>query len=235
MSKKSIPNQSSFRSHRQKLLAAAAARGRQVNNIWSVYSTKIGKDCVLISDPEYLNFVWMEGDPSIASFEIETELYVVNSAASDGATYPNAIVSYFDGRREWREVNALEDSKNNDERDLRQKRIQERITKDLSYDYLRITPALLKQHWQFLSNWRRAVPFLAAARHLDWSRYADEAHAFVHKNEQVTLGDFMVSYEKVQQPLAIAGALRCAQQGKILTDLAKLPLGPETFLERIHG
>jgi hypothetical protein len=93
----------------------------------------------------------------------------------------------------------------------------------------------LKQHWQFLSNWRRAVPFLAAARHLDWSHYADEAHAFVDKNEKVTLSDFVGSYEIVQQPLAIAGVLRCAQQGKFLTDLAKLPLGPATFLERIHG
>jgi hypothetical protein len=49
------------------------------------------------------------------------------------------------------------------------------------------------------------------------------------------LSDFVGSYEIVQQPLAIAGVLRCAQQGKFLTDLAKLPLGPATFLERIHG
>jgi hypothetical protein len=120
MPKNKIPNQSSFRSHRQKLLAAAAARGREANNIWSAYSTKIGKDCVLISDPEYLNFVWMEGDPSIASFEIETDLYLVDADESEGATYPDAIISYLDGRREWREVKALEDSKDSDERDLRQ-------------------------------------------------------------------------------------------------------------------
>lgn len=223
-----------FRSNRQMLIAAAKQRNTKGNNIWYVYSTKMQKDFALFSDAEYLNFVWLEGDPEVVSFEIESALFFADKDDSHGASRPDAIVTYKDpeARLQWREVKSVEDSSLSDLRQIRQKNIQSRITQELNYDYLRVTPALLKQHWVFITNWRRATAFLSAAKKLELTRYADLAHAHIDQKEKILLKEFKADYSFEEHPLALAGLLHCAQTGRIHTDLHKYPIGPETVLEK---
>ena len=236
MPKNQLPTKKTFRSHRQKIIDAKLERGKRAHNIWTAYSMKIGKDVILIGDAEYCNFVWLEGDPTVASFELETDLFLADKDESHGATYPDAIVIFKNEnlRQQWREVKSEEDSFKSDSRDFRQKNIQKRITEELGLDYVRVPPSLLKEHWQFICNWRRAVPFLSAARHLDLQKYETELSAFIDFKSSVTLRECILQYRKEIQPMAIAGVLRCAQRGLIRTDLAKFNLGPSTRLERFR-
>ena len=236
MPRNQIPSQSKFRNNREKLISVAVKRDKRVFNIWYAYSTKIGKDLVLKTDPEYLNFIWLEGDPDVESFEIDTDIFLANQDESNGATIPDSIVTFRNPnlKRQWREVKPVEDAQLSDIRDIRQKRIQERITEELGCDYLRVTPELLKQHWIFICNWRRAVTWLAAAKNIDYSRYVDEAHTQIDTKSRVLLREFISGYSAEEQPLAIAGMFRCAQSGRIKTDLEKYPIGPTTVLERIN-
>lgn len=235
MSKNQISSKNNFRSHRQKIIDAKLIRGKRVHNIWSIYSTKNRKNCILLSDAEYCNCVWLEGDPTVQSYEIESDLFLIDNDESHGATYPDAIVKFKDTNKtvQWREVKAEEDSNMSEIRDIRQKRIQERITTELGLEYLRVTPSLLLKQWQFIRNWRRCIPFLSAARHMDLTKYGNELHAFIYAKKHITLGECMTQYSKEYQPLAIAGILLCAQNGLIKTDLETHQLGPATLLECI--
>lgn len=236
MPKNQIPSQKSFRSHRQKIIDAKLNRGKDVNNIWSFYSTKNRKDLVPISDVDYCNCAWLEGDPTVKSYEIETDLFLADTDESHGATYPDAIVNFKNDNknRQWREVKAAEDSSKSDDRDIRQKRIQERITTELGIDYLRVTPSLMKKHWKFIQNWRRAIPFLSTARDLDLSKYGNEIHTLIDARRSITLGECMQQYSREMQSMAIAGILYCAQNGLIKTDLDVRHLCKATRLEVIR-
>lgn len=229
MAEKKI-QKANFRSLRMKAIAEAVERGDRNHNIWTAYSAKTKKDCVLLGDVEYLNFHWMEGDPAVADFSVDSDLYIADGDESHGATYPDAIATLRDGTVQWREAKALEDDAGS-RRDERQKIIQERITNELGYSYLRVTPALLKKHWQFICNWRRATAFCSAARHISTSQFEDEACALIGVRQSVRLLEVTQGYEATAQPLVVAAILRCAQLGRISTDLEKLPLGPRTLLE----
>ncbi len=220
----------SFRSLRLKAIAAAVKRGDGNYNIWSAYSTKTRKDCILIGDAEYLNFHWMEGDPGIATFTVDSDLYLADQDESNGATYPDAVTTLRDGRIEWREVKAVEPEAGT-ERDIRQESIQRRITEDLGYKYVRVTPALLKKNWQFICNWRRATAFCSAVRYLSVQRFEAELAAFVDARKAIVLNDFTRLYSITEEPLAIAAFFKCAQDGRILTDLHKASFGPRTKAE----
>ncbi|UUZ73939.1 hypothetical protein LP415_13865 [Polaromonas sp. P1(28)-8] len=220
----------SFRSLRLKAIAEAVKRGDKNHNIWTVYSTKNQKDCVLIGDVEYLNFQWMEGDPKILSFSVDSDLYIADQDESNGATYPDAIAIYRDGEIEWREAKAGEGEEGS-LRDQRQRAIQERITRDLQYQYLRVTPELIKKHWQFICNWRRATAFCSAVRHLNIQQYEDEVCALVSARKSMALSEIVAEYAPDEHSQVVAALLKLTQQGRVLSDLNKLALGPRTTLE----
>ncbi|MES2362609.1 MAG: hypothetical protein V4646_12495 [Pseudomonadota bacterium] len=229
MAEKKIPK-ASFRTLRLQAIAAAFKRGDKNHNIWTVYSTKNQKDLVLIGDVEYLNFHWMEGDPKILSFSVDSDLYLADEDESNGATYPDAIVIYQDGEIQWREAKAGEEEEGS-MRDQRQRTIQERITRDLQYQYLRVTPALIKKHWQFICNWRRATAFCAAVRHLNIQQYEDEVCALVLARKAIALSEIVAEYAPDEHSQVVAALLKLTQQGRALSDLDKLALGPRTMLE----
>lgn len=212
-------NGANLRSHRSKLIDAAVKRGQRAHNIWSIFSTKNSKNLTLIGDCEYKNAIWLEGDPKVVSFEIETDLFLVENDESHGATYPDAIVTYSDGSVSWREVKSEDDPSNLTKRDLRQIQIQEKITKELGIKYELITPRTLDSHMCFISNWRKANSYLAAARYSDLQRYADEVYAFVCTQGKVTLEEIASLYKKEIESLAFAAVFRCAQRGLFNTDL----------------
>jgi hypothetical protein len=220
----------SFRTLRLKAIAEAKKRGDRNYNIWAVYSTKIKKDLVLIGDVEYLNFHWMEGDPDVASFTVDSDLYLADGDESNGATYPDAVATLRDGTIQWREAKSVEAGEST-ERDVRQQSIQRRITDDLGYAYLRVTPALLKKNWQFICNWRRATAFCAATRHLSIHRFEDEVSTLVHTRRSIRLEDVLNKYHVDDHPLVMAALMTCAQTGMISTNLDKFPLGPRTIFE----
>ncbi len=220
----------SFRTLRLKAIAAAVKRGDRNHNIWTTYSTKNQKDCVLIGDVEYLNFHWMEGDPKIASFSVDSDLYLADQDESNGATYPDAIAVYQNGEIQWREAKAEEDEEGT-LRDQRQRAIQERITRDLQYQYLRVTPELIQKHWQFICNWRRATAFCSAVRHLNIQQYEDEVCAMVSARRTIALSEIVSEYSHAEHSVAVAAALKLSQQGRVLSDLDKLALGPRTVFE----
>ena len=219
----------SFRALRLKAIAAAVKRGDKNYNIWTVYSSKIKKDCVLIGDVEYLNFHWMEGDPGVASFTVDSDLYIADGDDSNGATHPDAVVTLADGTIQWREAKSVEEGEGT-ERDVRQESIQRRITKDLGYAYLRITPTLLKKNWQFICNWRRATAFCAATRHISIQRFEAEVSTLIHTRGSMRLEDVTKEFEVTEHPMVIAALLKCAQQGMVSTNLDKFPLGPRTIV-----
>lgn len=229
MAEKKIPKPS-FRTLRLQAIAAAVKRGHRNHNIWTVYSTKNQKDCVLIGDVEYLNFHWMEGDPKILSFSVDSDLYIADQDESNGATYPDAIAVYQDGGVQWREVKADEEAKGSP-RDQRQQLIQERITHDLQYQYLRVTPELIKKHWQFICNWRRATAFCAAVRHLNIQQYEDEVCALVSARKAMALSEIVAEYATDKHSQVVAALFKLTQQGRVLSDLETLALGPRTMLE----
>ncbi|WP_457306992.1 hypothetical protein [Polaromonas sp. P5_E6] len=229
MAEKKIPK-GNFRALRLKAIAAAVKRGHKNHNIWTVYSTKNQKDFVLIGDMEYLNFHWMEGDPKILSFSVDSDLYIADEDDSSKANYPAAIAVYQDGEIQWREVKEDEEQEGSMPAQ-NQRAIQERITQDFQYQYLRVTPELIKKHWQFICNWRRATAFCAAVRHLNIQQYEDEVCALVSARKAIALSAIVAEYTAEEHSRVVAALLKLTQQGRVLSDLDKLSLGPRTMLE----
>lgn len=231
MFKKTSVKQPSLRSNRRKLIEAMVNRGERPYNIWTCYSSKNQKDVVLLSDPEYLNFALMEGDTGISSYEIGGERYMAGEEEDFAGTVPDAIVQLCSGATQWREVSAVEDMQEVDERKLAQRKTQTYVTKNLGFEYLRVSPLFLKNHAQLIENWRRIVPMLAAAKHSNLQRYIDRAHAFVDAEELAEICSFLDLFPAAERSLAQAGLMRCIQLGLIDSDLAQRPLRPVTRLK----
>ncbi len=231
MFKKTSVKQPSFRSNRRKLIEAMVNRGERPYNIWTCYSSKNQKKVVLLGDPEYQHFALMEGDSDILSYEIGGERYMAGEEEDFAGTEPDAIVQLRSGATQWREVSAVEDKHEVDDRKLAQRQTQTYVTKNLGFDYLRVSPLFLKNHAQLIENWRRIVPMLAAAKHSNLQRYIDRAHAFVDAEELTEICYFLDLFPAAERPLAQAGLMRCIQLGLIDSDLATRPMRPVTRLK----
>jgi hypothetical protein len=207
---------------------ASRQRGRGVFNIWYHYSPKLERDVVLRSDVELAHFYWLEGDPAIKAYELEPAPSLVAIGDQPQRTQFDALVHFYEGRPQLREVKT--DDTQLDVREQHQREAQEKHAHAAGFDYLRVTRTTLETHQQLIQNWSRALPFIAACRAILLDAYLQEVAATLRRSPQTTIAGVLLGTNPDLRPIYLAAIFRSLQQGWLSSDLADQPLCAQTQL-----
>lgn len=221
---------------RNALRGAQQSRGHRLHNIWRQYSARQGHDVVLKSDAEFEHFCWLEGDPKIKSYELEPAPIIVHIDNEPHKTQFDALCYMRTGQPQLREVS--ESDSDLDERKLLQREVQLEAVRRSGYDYVRITRIDLDQHRMLISNWRRALAFLAACRNLVLEPLCAEVLATIKRERRCDLETLLLTTDPSARPKYIAAVFRCLQDGRLQSDLdLKALCGASIFWlpESVHG
>lgn len=222
---------------RGKLTSAFGQRNHNHSSLWYVYSPRDDKDWVLKSDLEWDHFVLAEADCSIRSVDYSPS--AVHVRLDDGTHYStilDAIVTYHDGSVEWREVKPAEETRPEHlARNMRQQEAQIIAAKRANVGYTRWTEREIRQNTQLLSNWRRVIAWLSAAREYPLGAYQAEVLDLLQDRGPLTLSEVEDHWGEPRFPLAAAAIFTLLQRGLCTSDLDVTPLSRLTSVYLSEG
>lgn len=212
---------------RNQLVAAKVQRGRVPHNLWIRYSPRNRCDVILKSDAEDAHFCWVEGDESIATYELEPEPVSVVIDGRLHTTQFDARVELRSGVIELREVKLSE--ANLDAREQVQLKTQSRVAEMLGFRYVRITRDTLDEHQRLIANWRCALAFLTACRSLVLDPKVEElVQRLRTARRPLSMEQLLLDADPIEQPARIAALLQGVQSGRLRSDLDRNPLCAST-------
>jgi hypothetical protein len=196
---------------RGKLADAYDQRGHQNAPLLYAYSPKMDRDLVLCGQLRYDHFVLTEADPLIEAVDHSPDL---RHLGPDSNFDVHAIVTFQDGRTEWRVV--VEEKPDDDDPIL----IPLRDAASYSKAQLHVVDAAeLSRRQQCLANWKRAISWLTAARGTALSPYMTAISAHIYSDKKATLGGIASLGTDAEFPLYTAAVLKLIQQGILTSDL----------------
>ena len=202
------------------------SRGAGYTDNWFAYSTRMDRKVALKSDNEWEHFLWLEGDPSIAWFELEPLPCIVIVDGEQVSTQFDALVKFRSGIHQYREVSdddAKLDSRKREQRDAQIKAAGQR-----GFDYRRITKKDLQNNVQLIKNWSTARAALESCRGLDLISLRREIVSELRRLGRCTL-DAIVKRDP-SSPERLAALLRAIQLGEVQSDLEYAPLCAKTII-----
>jgi hypothetical protein len=219
----------SFGPSRGTVLAASQKRGNHRSNLWLHYSWRNRADVILIGNPAFLHFLWLEADPTVRRYRLEHPEVIVRVGNDEHKTVFDADVERIKGQRELHEVKADDDDEHpKTVREQHQRDAQLRAAKAENAAYVRIGPATLAPHRQLIDNWLQACGYLAACRWHDLDTYSARLLLGICDHDPVTLESLLCGTEIDYRPLYIAAFFELHQQGRIITNLASQPFSLRT-------
>lgn len=222
--RRSRPSRRSFGARRSTLLKASAQRRHRLYNIWYQYSSRLRCDVVLPSDAHFDHFCCLEGDESIAGYQLNpTPLTFAGGDQLDEFKF-DAQVTLREGRPQLHEIGRDE----NHLRALPRSQRKSEAAEAAGFDYVAVTPAYLADHAQLVANWRRALAFLAACRDLALDPACNELAMLFRRNAQATIEEALAASKPELQSVYVAALLRSLQEGWLHSDLHLKPLCLET-------
>lgn len=223
-SKRAAPRQGG----RARLMEAIGARGRRANNIYLVYSPRLGRDLILTSDLEEEHWLLIESDASIDTFDLDPPEVVVRIGEDNLATKLDAVIRFRDGRREWREVKHASALRDKDARAVAQAEAQSAAATRDGANYRRVTDEDLDRVSPTIRNWRRAVAILARTRGIDLSSERNRVGAMLRLRGRICLGDAVRAATPERRAVTAAALFSLVQAGSITCDLDVSPLSRNT-------
>lgn len=204
------------------LAEEALKRGQQAYNLWYAYAPKIGGDVVLKGDAEFLHFMWMELDPNVEAYRLESPTAVVTIPVGSRATTLDADVTLRTGAKEFREVKSVDDvaaergTSNPDEvRSRLQRQAQEQLAALHGAAYRRIGPTDLRANANLIATAMIAVATLSAARTHSIERHHVILMALMNRRSHWQASALLDQVEVEEQPLLSAAIFRAAGRGEL--------------------
>ncbi len=203
--------------------SAARRRGKSPGNIVYVYGQKARKHWVLASDLEYANFLDLESDQAVKSYDLDPDR-VIAHLGSEGyeGSKPDSLVLYFSGAREMREVKYQKDIET-DIRALNQAEVQQTVARDHGYSWRHFTELDVHQHYQRLMNWLRICGVLHEGRYFDSAALEGTIAQGLSKRPETTFSSLSDSIS-AEWRLVFIAIFRLYQKQQVEIDLANRPL-----------
>ena len=221
---------------RGKLATAYGQRGTFDCGLWYVYSPRTNSDWVLKGDLEWDHFILAESDPRIQAINYAPS--PIRVELDDGTVYQttfDATVTYTDGSLEWREVKFADEFDSVEQvRNERQREAQEKAARNAGVTYMRWSENEIRSNMQRLANWRRIIPWLAAARGRSLVNQQIDLTAYFSHRHSATLGEIEAQWGEPAFPLYAAALFRGMQQGHYLSDLDAKPLSTLTHVKSVQ-
>lgn len=211
------------------LRSALAKRGKACGTITYFFSSKNDRDILLASDLEFAHALLCEADESVKSYETDAEpvfAFVENEGYC--GSKPDAIVKFWSGSSQYREVKYLGDQGN--EHALLQAEIQRRAAETVGASWTWFSEKDANTHARLLHDWLHIAPVLIQSRIDVKARWEYLARWVIEAaREGVTLGDLR---NRSQDPweLVFSTIFRLVQLGMLASDLQVKPLSPATLI-----
>jgi len=220
---------------RGKLAEAYSARGHHLSSLWYVYSPKTDKDWVLKGNLEYFHFLLAESDTNISTIDYAPPPEIVRVGNDDHATEFDAKITYKDGSIEWREVKHFNSIEKLDIRSQHQWEAQVEAALRKGEEYVRYTEKEIFACPQWIYNWSRIIPWLAAVRGRSLHQQHIEVVALLNAHGSVSLGEIEQLGTGPESALFVAAILKCVQDGLFISNLNEKPLNINTKFKCVEG
>lgn len=207
---------------RNQLLKAQHSRGKRGNNIWMHFSARNRRDVVLRSDSELDHFIWLEGDESIVRYVLEPDPYIEDVDGVPTRTQFDARVYPRVGWTQLREVKESADSL--DAREKTQRAAQLQAAARAGMEYVLITRVEISQHEQLISNWLRALAYLAASRDIVLEPRCEEVLVQLSHREPISLRQALNGFAPGLRSVYTAALFKTIQDGRVRSDMDSKPL-----------
>lgn len=209
---------------RNTTLAKYRARGKDVSNLWLVYSPKTDSDWILPSDRQLLHWLYfLEANVEVQSFDLHPDSILSKDDDEVRATELDAIVYYHNGQQEWHEVKA---GKNRDELSQQsQKRAQSTAASNARVIYKRFNDVELKPIMKIAMRWFKAIGYAAAIRDEQHTRCNNEVVMVVKELRVGTITNILNKMEEYDPAIVLGLLIRMAINGVIKIDLSKRTFG----------
>lgn len=211
----------------------ALAHGRKPNalaTLWYAYSGHNGEDVVLQGQMEWANFLLVESTPKVLSVDYAPRPNILGGTAHAALA---SIVAYtFERASEWHVLHAAEpDQKQVLLADISKvpSKTLIRAAQDVGAIVVVRTKADFQAQALLLSNWARALSWIAAARCHGLSDMQEKACSTIRATGPMTLRDVQRdALDPHAFALAVAAMFRLVQQGRLACDLHLHPLSLNT-------
>ncbi|SDM42597.1 TnsA endonuclease N-terminal domain-containing protein [Polaromonas sp. JS666] len=203
--------------------AAAAKRGKHAGNICYVYGEKTQSNWTLVSDLELANFLDLESDSSVKTYNLNTDR-VIAQLGSEGyqGSKPDALVTYFSGMEEMREVKYQKDI-DTDLRAQHQAEVQREAARKCGFQWRHYTEADAKANYCRIMNWLRIGGALREAKSHHTEPLEKTICAWLKDRPHVDLAQLNVAMG-CEWRLSFVAIFRLFQRGRLDIDLSSGPL-----------
>jgi len=211
--------------------SALAKGGRGTGNLSYVYGPKVNRDWIVASDLELFHFVSLEGDPEVASYDLDTQR-IVAFLDREGhvGSKPDALVRYRSGRVEMVEVKYAKDLEE-DARAQFQVAAQKQAASQVNASWRVFVEEDVQSRERWLQDWLDIVVAMSEVR---FQELAYERREVLHLARQRKATELRRLAQVVDSEWAhvFAATFRLVQAGELDSDLLTQPLSWATTVRQ---
>lgn len=196
-----------------------------------MYGEKTRTDWTVVSDLELANFLDLESDPSVKTYNLNVDR-VIAQLSTEGyqGSKPDSLVTYFSGMEEMREVKYQKDV-DNDLRAQHQAEVQREVARQRGYEWRHFTEFDAEANQCRLMNWMRIAGALREARHQRTDALERTIALWVREHSTATLADLNTAMA-CEWRLSFVAVFRLYQRQRLRIDLSE---GHLTWSSRISA
>lgn len=211
-------------------------RGSYGNNLWQVYSPKLGRKVKLYSDLEYHHWILVEATPEIVTFCEQPIRMQSRVEGRDRASYIDMWVQWRNGSEQYRELKYAKDIAQIDNKPLlrRQLAIQVAWCERHGVEHLIITDAQVHANKLLLRNWRLILSILANAKETDFRKLQPTILHIIESEGQISIGCLQGRFVGTTETIFQAAIFDLIQRGLIKAPLGEVDLSYAIPLEVAH-
>jgi TnsA-like endonuclease N terminal len=211
-------------------------RGSYWNNLWQVYSPKIGRTVKLYSDLEYHHWILVEATPEIVTFCEQPVRMQSRVDGRDRASYADMWVQWRDGTEQYRELKYAKDMAQVDRNPSlsRQLTVQAAWCKRHDVEHVVVTDEAVFANKLLLRNWRLILSVLTNAKGADLRNIQAEIQKIVDSHGTISLGEARAVLSGPSETIFQAAAFDLIQRGTLKAPLESLALTYSLPLEVNH-
>lgn len=217
-------------SARKSTLARYRSRGKNVSNLWLVYSPKTDSDLMPPSDRQLIHWLYfLEANPQVKSFNLHPEPILSQDDIEVRATELDAIVYNQNGQQEWHEVKA---GKNRDQESHHSQKIAQTIAASKArVSYRRFNDLDLKPIMKIAMRWLKPIAYAAAIRGEQHTRCNNVLVMVIKELKNGNVTDVLSNMDEYDSAIVLGLFARMAINGYISIDLSKTTFGLSTSWE----
>ncbi|NMG30623.1 hypothetical protein [Aromatoleum evansii] len=182
-----------------------------------------------------MHFLLVESDPRVKAVDYAPSTHVVRAGDVEFATDFAALVTYHDGKSEYRQLVTTSALRNLDRQSVREWETKVAIADREGIHYVQYTEAEILANPLRIVNWQRVIAWLSAARCYPLRPLQVEISALLHARDCASVKDIQSLGAGALGSCYVAAAFKGVQDGLYWADLDDRPLNKNTSVRILRS